>query len=80
MLASDFPLLGIFWTIALLFLFLIVGFVVVYTLVDNLRRGDHSGLAKAGWTLFIVALPMLGALVYIIARPEMRQPPLRPAV
>jgi hypothetical protein len=79
-LAYDYPLLGIFWSLALLFLFVAVGFVVIYTLIDNLRRSDHSGLAKAGWTLFIVVLPMLGALVYIVARPEMRNPPLRPAV
>jgi Phospholipase_D-nuclease N-terminal len=79
-LAYDYPLLGIFWSLALLFVFVIVGFIVIYTLVDNFRRPDHSGLAKAGWALFIVVLPLLGALIYIVARPEMRSPPLRPAV
>ena len=80
MLAYDYPLLGIFWSLVMLFMFVAVGFVVVYTLVDNLTRPDHSGLAKAGWMLVIIALPMLGALVYIVARPEMQNPPLRPAV
>jgi hypothetical protein len=80
MLAYDYPLLGIFWSLVLLFLFVMVGFVVIYTFIDNFRRADHSGPAKAGWALFIVVLPLLGALVYILARPEMRDPPLRPAV
>jgi len=56
-----------------------VGFVVIYTLLDNLRRTDHSGPAKAGWTLVIFVLPLAGALAYIVTRPEMTSPPLRPA-
>jgi hypothetical protein len=80
MLAYDYPLLGIFWSLVLLFLFVMVGFVVIYTFIDNFRRGDHSGLAKAGWALFIIVLPLLGAVIYILARPEMRNPPSQPAV
>ena len=80
MLAYDYPLLGIFWSLTFLFMFVLVGFVVIYTFIDNFRRSDHSGLAKAGWALFIIVLPLLGALIYIVARPEMRNPPLRPAV
>jgi Phospholipase_D-nuclease N-terminal len=79
MLAYDYPLLGIFWSLALLFMFVMVGFAVIYTFIDNFRRADHSGLAKAGWALLIIVLPLLGALIYILARPEMRSPPLRPA-
>ena len=74
MLAYDYPLLGIFWSFMLLFMFVMVGFVVIYTFIDNFRRSDHSGLAKAGWALFIIVLPLLGALIYIVARPEMRDP------
>ena len=48
MLAYDYPLLGIFWSLVLLFMFVMVGFVVIYTFIDNFRRPDHSGLAKAG--------------------------------
>ena len=80
MLAYIYPMLGIFWSLLILFVFVIVAFIVIYTLIDNLRRPDHSGLAKAGWTLLIIAVPMVGALIYIIARPEMREPPLTPAV
>jgi hypothetical protein len=80
MLAYDYPLLGVFWSLMLLFMFVIVGFVVIYTLIDNFRRSDHSGLAKTGWALVIVVLPLFGALMYILSRPEMSNPPLRPAV
>ena len=38
-------------------------------LADNFRRYEHSGWAKAGWTLFVIFLPLLGVLVYMIARP-----------
>jgi Phospholipase_D-nuclease N-terminal len=80
MLAYDYPLLGLFWSLSLLFMFVMVGFVVIYTFVDNFRRSDHSGAAKAGWALLIIVLPLLGALIYILARPEMHASPPRPAV
>jgi hypothetical protein len=38
-------------------------------MVDNFRRKDHSGWAKAGWFLLIIFLPILGAFAYTIARP-----------
>ena len=80
MLAYDYPLLGIFWSLLLLFMFVMVGFVVIYTFVDNVRRSDHSGVAKAAWALLIIVLPLFGALIYILTRPEMSTPPPRPAV
>ncbi len=80
MLAYDFPLLGVFWSLLMLFMFVMIGFVVVYTFIDNFRRTDHSGLAKASWALVIVVFPLLGSIVYIITRPEMTDPPVRPAV
>jgi hypothetical protein len=49
MLADDFPLLGLFWSF--MFMFVMVGFVVIYTFVDNFRRTDHTGVATAGWAL-----------------------------
>jgi len=74
MLAYDYPLLGVFWSLVLLFMFVMVGFVVIYTFIDNFRRSDHSGVVKAGWAVLIILLPLLGALIYILARPEMRDP------
>jgi hypothetical protein len=69
MLAYDYPLLGVFWTIAILSIWVIVVFTVIWAFIDNFRRHDHSGWAKAGWALVIVVLPLLGTLIYLIARP-----------
>ena len=69
MLAYDYPLLGVFWTILLFSLAVLVIFVIIWAFVDNFRRKDHGGWAKAGWFFFILFFPLLGVFVYLIARP-----------
>ena len=69
-LAADYPFLEVMWTIFIFFAWvMVIGFVIM-CLIDNFRRPDHSGWAKAGWTLFIIVVPLIGALVYQIARPK----------
>jgi len=43
MLAYDYPILGVFWTLLLFFLFAAWIFIVIWVFVDNFRRSDHSG-------------------------------------
>jgi hypothetical protein len=43
---------------------------VILLMIDNFRRKDHSGWAKALWALFIIFLPIIGAFTYTIARPN----------
>jgi hypothetical protein len=69
MLAYDYPLLGVFWSLFMFAVFVLWIFIVVWVFVDNFRRHDHHGLAKALWFLFIVFLPIIGVLAYLIARP-----------
>ena len=69
MLAYDYPLLGVFWTLVIASLFFLVIFTIVWALFDNFRRKDHGGLAKAVWFLFILFVPLFGVFVYLIARP-----------
>ncbi len=69
MLAYDYPLLSVFWTLVLFSLFVLVLFVILWAFVDNFRRTDHHGMAKALWFLFILFFPILGVFVYLIARP-----------
>ena len=69
MVLADYPLLEVFWTIAFIFLWGLWIFTVIWSLVDNFRRRDHGGWAKAGWTVFIVFAPVIGILAYLIARP-----------
>ena len=68
-LASDYPFLDIFWTMCIFFAWVIWIWLLILVLSDNFRRRDHSGFAKAMWTLFVIFTPLLGVLVYMIARP-----------
>jgi Phospholipase_D-nuclease N-terminal len=65
----QYPLLDIFWTMLIFFAFVIWIYLLIMVLADNFKRRDHSGWSKAGWTVFVIFLPLLGVLVYMIARP-----------
>jgi Phospholipase_D-nuclease N-terminal len=58
-----------FWVLIWWGFVITIFFAVIWAFVDNFRRRDHSGLAKAGWALLILIVPLLGMLVYVIARP-----------
>jgi hypothetical protein len=58
------------WTIIVFFAWLMFFTWVVILLMDNFRRRDHGGWAKAGWAVFIIFFPLIGALTYTIVRPE----------
>ena len=47
MLAYDYPLLGVFWSLFMFAMFVLWIFIVVYVFIDNFRRRDHGGVAKA---------------------------------
>ena len=70
LLASSYPFLDIMWTMFIFFAWVIWIWLLIMVLADNFRRTDLSGWAKAGWTLFVIFLPLLGVLVYMIARPS----------
>ena len=68
MIAYDYPLLGMFWTM-LIFFFWVAWIMILFRIIaDIFRSRDMGGLAKAAWLLFVIAIPWLGALVYLIAR------------
>jgi hypothetical protein len=60
------PLLDLFWTMLWFFLFIMWIWLLISIFSDIFRR-DMSGWAKAGWVFFLIVLPLLGALVYLIA-------------
>jgi hypothetical protein len=68
-LASSYPFLDVMWSMFIFFGLVIWIYLLILVLADNFRRSDHSGLSKAGWTLFVIVTPLLGVLVYMIARP-----------
>ena len=70
LLAADYPFLDIMWTMFIFFAWVIWIWLLAIVLADNFRRPDHSGWAKAGWTLFVIFLPLFGVLIYMISRPQ----------
>ncbi|HSP72946.1 MAG TPA: PLDc N-terminal domain-containing protein [Gaiellaceae bacterium] len=70
MLASSYPFLDIMWSMFIFFGLVIWFWFLITILADNFRRDDQSGWAKAGWTVFVIFLPLIGALVYIGVRPN----------
>jgi hypothetical protein len=59
-------LLNIFWAMLWFFMFVVWIWLLISIFAD-IFRSDISGWAKAGWTIFVVILPFLGVLVYLIA-------------
>ena len=64
----SYPLLGAFWTILELFLWILWIWVLIYVFIDIFRSRDLSGGAKALWFIFVLFIPLIGVLVYLIAR------------
>ncbi|MFJ4675158.1 MULTISPECIES: SHOCT domain-containing protein [unclassified Kitasatospora] len=65
---DDYPALNLFWTMLWLFLWILWFFLMFKVLTDIFRSHDMGGWAKAAWTIFVIVLPYLGVLVYLIAR------------
>ncbi|HJY62216.1 MAG TPA: SHOCT domain-containing protein [Streptosporangiaceae bacterium] len=70
----SYPLLGAFWTVFEIFLWIIWIWILIYVFIDIFRSHDLSGWAKALWFVFVLFIPLIGVLVYLIARGgEMQQ-------
>ncbi len=65
---NDYPLLNLFLTMLYFFLFVAWIWLLIVVLSDVFRSSDISGWVKALWAIFIVILPWLGVLIYLIAR------------
>jgi hypothetical protein len=65
---SSYPLLNIFWTIFIVFLWVIWIWILIWIFIDIFRSPDLSGWAKALWFLFVLFIPLIGVLVYLIVR------------
>ena len=66
--SNSYPLLGVFWTILEIFLFVIWFWILITEFIDIFRIQDLSGGGKALWFLFVLFIPLIGVLVYLIAR------------
>ena len=64
----SYPLLGAFWTIFEIFLWIIWFWILITIFIDIFRSHDLNGWEKALWFLFVLFIPLIGVLVYLIAR------------
>ncbi|MEU8773712.1 SHOCT domain-containing protein [Streptomyces sp. NPDC048606] len=67
-LAYDYPVLGAFWTVMWIFLWVMWLILLFRIIVDLFRDHEMNGWVKAAWLLFLLLIPFLGVLVYVIAR------------
>jgi hypothetical protein len=68
MLATEFGSGQVLWSMLWFFMFFIWIWLLIVVFSDLFRSHDLSGWAKAVWILFVIVLPYLGVLVYLIAR------------
>jgi hypothetical protein len=67
-LASDYPFMDVFWTMIIFFAWVVWIWMIIVIFTDIFRRHDIGGWAKAAWIVFMIILPFLGVLVYLIAQ------------
>jgi hypothetical protein len=60
------PLLDLFWSMLWFFMFFLWIWLLIMVFAD-IFRSEISGWGKAGWVLFVIILPFLGVLIYLIA-------------
>ena len=70
LLAYDFPLFSLCLILMLFALLVTFVWAIIWAFIDNFRRTDHSGWAKAGWALVILCIPVIGLVFYIASRPQ----------
>jgi hypothetical protein len=70
MIAYDYPLVGVFWTMMMFFIW-IAWFAALFSVIGDIFRSDDlGGAAKAGWTVGVVIVPLLGLMIYLLTRGE----------
>ena len=66
--ADDYPLADLLWTFVLFFALMIYFWLVITVFGDLFRRRDVSGWVKTGWIVFVLFLPLIGSLTYLISQ------------
>lgn len=66
LIAADYPFMDVFWSMLVFFVWVAWLLILFRILSDIFRRRDTSGWVKAGWTIFVIVLPFLGVLTYMV--------------
>jgi hypothetical protein len=64
--AANYPFLDVMWTMLVFFAWVIWFWLLITVFADIFRRHDTSGWSKAAWIVFVIILPFLGVLIYLI--------------
>ena len=67
MIAASYPFLDVLWTLIIIFAWVIWFWLLITVFADIFRRHDIGGGTKALWVIFVIILPFLGVLIYLIA-------------
>jgi len=70
-LAYEWTFGSVLWALVVFFFWFMLIWMFIAVFADIFRRNDLSGWGKAGWILLIFIIPLLGILIYLIARPKM---------
>jgi hypothetical protein len=68
LLGYDYPIMGFFWSMLIFFLWVAWITLVIHVFIDIFRNSNLGGFAKAAWLIFVILVPFLGVLVYVIAQ------------
>jgi hypothetical protein len=66
--ADDYPLVDLMWTFVLFFALLVFFWLVITVFGDLFRRHDVSGWGKAAWVAFVLVVPLIGSLTYLVSQ------------
>ena len=67
---ADYPFLDLVWTMIIIFAWMIWFWLLISIAADVFRRRDASGLKKAAWLVFIIFVPFIGVLSYLIVNSD----------
>ena len=67
LITASYTFADVLWDILIIFAWILWIWLVIIVFTDLFRRRDISGWVKAAWVIFVVVIPWIGVLVYLIA-------------
>ncbi|MFN8150004.1 MAG: PLD nuclease N-terminal domain-containing protein [Solirubrobacterales bacterium] len=64
---TDYPFLDIVGTMLIFFAWMAWLWIAITIFADIFRRKDMGGFTKALWCIFVILVPFVGVLIYLIA-------------
>jgi predicted PurR-regulated permease PerM len=65
---TNHPVLEVFWSFFIIFLWVAWFWILISVVVDVFRRHDISGWGKALWLIVVILVPFLGVLIYVVTQ------------